>query len=161
PTPTISPEEALRSEERLTRALLQAVEVVARELERRIGPPPSEASRPTALGDEMARLSRRVALKLGLDRRAADEIGTAPQLFVVDGKLRRGEGRAGELFAELGWPAARDEGLLPILRALTAASAGFGRAHQAAPPLGARIITVVDDYLELGAASGEVDLGTV
>ncbi len=64
-------------------------------------------------------------------------------------------------FGELGWPAAGEGGLLPTLRALTAASAGFGRGTQSAPPLGARIVGLVADYLELGAASGEVDLGTV
>jgi hypothetical protein len=52
---------------------------------------------------------------------------------------------------------------VPILRALTAASAGFGRAAaNQTPPAGARIIGAVADYLELGAATTAVpDLDTV
>jgi hypothetical protein len=108
----------------------------------------------------MARLSRRVARKLGLDRRSADEVSAAAYLFAVERKLRLTESRAADWFGELGWSAANEEGLLPVLRALTANAAGFSRTSSA-PPLGARIITVVDDFLQLGAASGEIDLGTV
>jgi hypothetical protein len=146
-------EDALRAEERLSRALLQAVEVLARELENRLTPGEN-------LAGEMARLSRRVARKLGLDRRSADEVSAAAYLFAVDRKLRLTEARAADWFSDLGWPAATEKGLLPVLRALTANVAGFSRTSSA-PPLGARIITVVDDFLQLGAASGEIDLGTV
>jgi hypothetical protein len=151
-------EDALRAEERLSRALLQAVEVLSRELEARVGAPDRQL-----VSAEMARLSRRVARKLGLDRRSADEIGAAAYLFAVDRRLREvpdSETRAMDWFGDLGWAAANEEGLLPVLRALTANAAGFSRTSSA-PPLGARIITVVDDYLQLGAASGEIDLGTV
>jgi hypothetical protein len=142
-------EDALHAEEQLSRTLLQAVEVLARELETRI------SGDGQLLAGEMARLSRRVARKLGLDRRSADEVSTAAYLFAVDRKLRLTETRAADWFGELGWPAANEEGLLPVLRALTATAAGFSRTTAAAP-LGARIITVVDDYLQLGAASGEI-----
>jgi hypothetical protein len=84
-------------------------------------------------------------------------------VFAVDRRLRDvtdSEARAMDWFGDLGWAAANEEGLLPVLRALTANAAGFSRTSSA-PPLGARIITVVDDYLQLGAASGEIDLGTV
>jgi hypothetical protein len=51
---------------------------------------------------------------------------------------------------------------MPILRALTAASVGFGRGAGGGIPAGARIIGAVADYLELGAASGAApDLDTV
>lgn len=153
-------EDALRAEERLSRALLQAVEVLARELEARLTPADDDSGRIQLVAVEMSRLSRRVARKLGLDRRSADEIGAAAYLFAVDRKLRQVEARAADWFGDLGWSAANDEGLLPVLRALTANTAGFSRTSSA-PPLGARIITVVDDYLQLGAASGEIDLGTV
>jgi hypothetical protein len=162
--PKISPDEALKAEERLTSALLPAVEVLARELERRLLPPSTPSEGATLhhgpVCDEMARLVRRVARHLGLGRRAADEVGVAAYLYAIDRKLRHLDAHASELFAELGWAAAHEEGILPVLRALTAAAEGFGRANTAAPPLGARIINVVEDYLEM-AASGEVDLGTV
>jgi hypothetical protein len=112
----------------------------------------------------MARLSRRVARQIGLGRRATDEIGVAAQLFAVDRHLRNIDGAASaDLFADLGWVAAGDGGLVPILRALTAASAGFGRVvANLPPPIGARIIGAVADYLELGAATTAVpDLDTV
>jgi MshEN domain len=156
-----SVEDALRAEERFSQALIQAIDALAGELEARAG----DGTRARTGGAaEMARLSRRVARQLGLARRAAEEIGVAAYLFALDRLLRQAEGgAAGEhvRFGELGWPAAGEGGLLPTLRALTAASAGFGRGTQSAPPLGARIIGLVADYLELGAASGEVDLGTV
>jgi hypothetical protein len=156
-------EDALRAEERLSRALLQAVEVLSRELEARLTPADEDSGRVQPVAVELARLSRRVARKLGLDRRSADEIGAAAYLFAVDRKLRHvpdSSARATDWFGELGWSAANEEGLLTVLRALTANAAGFSRTSSA-PPLGARIITVVDDYLQLGAASGEIDLGTV
>lgn len=154
-----SPSEALRAEERLTRALVETVEALAGELEARI-------VGGSGAGAEMARLSRRVARQLGLGRRVAEEIGVAAHLFVLDRALRQveGSGSAG-VFAELGWSAAGDEGLLPVLRALTAASSGFGRAAGAPPatmPIGARIIGAVADYQELGAAATAMpDLDTV
>jgi type II secretion system (T2SS) protein E len=147
--------EALRAEERLSRALLQALELVARELELRVAP--DEQGR---TAEEMARLSRRVARKLGLDRRSADEVGAAACLFALDRKLRLTEARAADWFGELGWTSANEEGILLVLRSLTANAAGFTRTG-AAPPLGARIITVVDDYLQLAASSDIEDLGTV
>ncbi len=157
-------EDALRAEERLSRALLGAVEVLSRVLEERLAagnPDESGRTAPSLVGAEMARLSRRVARKLGLDRRSADEIGAAAYLFAVDRKLRQVESRAADWFGELGWAAANEDGLLSVLRSLTANTAGFSRTGTA-PPLGARIITVIDDYLQLGAASSEVeDLGTV
>jgi hypothetical protein len=116
-----TPSEALRAEERLTRALIETVEALATELERHLGA--------AGQGSEMARLARRVARQLNLGRRAADEIGVAAQLFAVDRALRAVDGAAAaDVFSELGWAASGDGGLLPVLRALTAASAGFGRA---------------------------------
>jgi hypothetical protein len=147
-------DEALRSAERLNRALLEVVEAVSGALDHQLGLEGRSA--------EMARLARRVARKMGLGRRAADEIGVAAQLLALDRALAgaRLEG-APELFAELGWPAAGEGGLIATLRALTAASAGFG-AKDPDAPIGARVIGAVSDYLELGAASGEPpDLGTV
>lgn len=170
PTPTPAPpterpaepsssssSEALRAEERLSRALIETVEILAGELEARlVGNDGSSA--------EMARLSRRVARQLGLGRRAAEEIGVAAQLFALDRELRAVEGPASaDVFSELGWAAAGDGGLVPVLQALTAASAGFSRALPGASmPVGARIVGAVADYLELGAASGAApDLDTV
>jgi hypothetical protein len=152
-----SPEEALRAEERFSRALVGAVEALATELEARIMGGAGQ-------GAEMARLSRRVARQLGIGRRAADEIGVAAQLFAVDRLLRNLDGAASaDLFADLGWAAAGESGLVPTLRALTAASAGFGRVTANQPsPTGARIIGAVADYLELGAATTAIpDLDTV
>lgn len=155
-------------EERFARALLQAVEALARELELRLLGEDDPAGRLGRVGtaSEMARLSRRVARQLGVGRRAAEEIGVTAQLYGIDRLMHRVDGTAAdELFGELGWAAAGDGGMVPILRALTAASAGFRGAAAGTPPLGARIISVVADYLELGAAAGEpsaaTDLGTV
>jgi hypothetical protein len=149
--PVETPGEALRAEERLSRALIEAVEALATELEARV-------VGGSGLGSEMARLSRRVARQLGLPRRVADEIGVAAQLFALDRAMRQMEGSgSAEVFAELGWSASGADGILPILRALTAASSGFGRgpAGGQAPaiPIGARIIGAVADYQELGAAA--------
>ncbi|HZS36523.1 MAG TPA: hypothetical protein VFF06_06845, partial [Polyangia bacterium] len=160
-----APSELLRAEERLSHALVQAVESLAIELENRVhgmhGGEGSRIGRP-GLAAEMARLTRRVARQLGLGRRASEEIGVAAQLYAVDRLLRAIDGgQAPERFGELGWPGAGEGGLVPVLRALTAAAAGFGRGAGATPPLGARIVGVVSDYLELGAAGGETDLGTV
>ena len=159
-----TPSEALRAEERLTRALVQTVEALASELEARI-------VGGAGVGAETARLARRVARQLGLGRRAADEIGVAAQLFALDRLMRSIEGLpsgvgATEIFGELGWAAAGDAGLVPTLRALTAAASGFGRtgagAATTAPPVGARIIGAVADYQELGAAATAMpDLDTV
>jgi hypothetical protein len=155
-----TPSEALRAEERLSRALIETVEVLASELEARI-------VGGAGGGAEMARLARRVARQLGLQRRAADEIGVAAQLYALDRVIRNVEGpHSADLFAELGWSAAGDGGLLPILRSLTAASSGFGRSGPAgtapAVPIGARIIGAVADYQELGAAATAApDLDTV
>lgn len=153
-----TPSEALRAEERLTRALIEVIEALAAQLEARAGDAGSAAR-----GREMERLSRRVARQLGLGRRAADEIGVAARLYALDRVLRGGGSVGGvDVVAELGWAAAGEGGLLPILRALTAASAGFGRGGGGAVPAGARIIGAVADYLELGAASGaSADLDTV
>ncbi|MCA1665554.1 MAG: hypothetical protein LC659_15025, partial [Myxococcales bacterium] len=157
-TETLS--EALRAEERLARALIETVEALATELEARV-------VGGGGAGAEMARLARRVARQLGLARRVADEIGVAAQLFALDRAMRQNEGAgSADVFAELGWSAAGADGLLPILRSLTAASSGFGRLApgQQAPaiPLGARIIGAVADYQELGAAAtAGPDLDTV
>lgn len=154
------------AEDRFTRALLQAVEVLALELELRLaaagGDEAGRVGRPGRAG-EMARLARQVARQLNVGRRAAEEIGVAAQLYVVDVMMRQVDGGvSSELFGELGWPGATENGLVPILRALTAASAGFQRgASGSTPPLGARIIGVIGDYLELGAAAGEAELDTV
>jgi hypothetical protein len=148
--------DGLRAEERLTRSLVAAVEALATELETLIAPPGTPP-----MGAEMARLSRRVARQLNVARRAADEIGVAAQLYAVDRALRNVEGAAApDVFGALGWSAAAEGGLIPMLRALTASSAGFARAS-AGVPLGARIIGAVADYLELGAASYTPDLDTV
>jgi len=165
--PTASVDEAQRlGDERFTRALIQAVEALAHELELRVG----GADDPGHFGragnaSTMARMARRVARQMGVGKRAAEEIGIAAQLYALDALLQRvdrGDGSpASDLFGDLGWPAAGEGGLVPILKALTAASQGFGRPSQGAPPLGARIISVVADYLELGAAAGEADLDTV
>lgn len=158
--PNESPSEALRAEERLSRALIETIEALATELEARV-------VGGSGAGAEMARLSRRVARQLGLPRRVADEIGVAAQLFALDRAMRQIEGAgSADVFAELGWSAAGADGLLPILRSLTAASSGFGRLApgQQAPaiPLGARIIGAVADYQELGAAAtAGPDLDTV
>jgi len=158
--PTESPSEALRAEERLSRALIETVEALATELEARV-------VGGGGAGAEMARLARRVARQLGLPRRVADEIGVAAQLFALDRAMRQNEGAgSADVFAELGWSAAGADGLLPILRSLTAASSGFGRLApgQQAPaiPVGARIIGAVADYQELGAAAtAGPDLDTV
>ncbi|MDB4965271.1 MAG: hypothetical protein JWN44_960 [Myxococcales bacterium] len=152
--------EALRAEERLTRALIESVEVLASELEARV-------VGGAGGGAEMARLARRVARQLGLARRAADEIGVAAQLYALDRVIRSVEGpHSADMFADLGWAAAGDGGLLQILRSLTAASSGFGRSGPAgatpAVPIGARIIGAVADYQELGAAATAApDLDTV
>ncbi|MGZ3407524.1 MAG: GspE/PulE/PilB domain-containing protein, partial [Polyangia bacterium] len=61
-----TPSEALRAEERLTRALVEAVEALSSELEARV-------VGGSGSGAEMARLARRVARQLGLGRRVADE----------------------------------------------------------------------------------------
>jgi hypothetical protein len=148
--------EALRGEERLSRALVGVVEALATELELRLA-----AAGGALISVEMARLSRRVARQLNLPRRAAEEIGVAAQLYAVDRALRAAEGTAvTDVFGALGWAAAADGGLLPMLRALTATSSGFARAS-AGVPLGARIIGAVADYLELGAAAHTPDLDTV
>ena len=155
-----------RLDERLIRTLLQAVEVLARELELRlvgVGDDPGRLLRPGSAA-EMARLARRVALELNLSRRAAEEIGLAAQLHIVDRLLRNVDGTAApDLPGELGWPAAGEGGLVPILRALAAASAGFGKqtTPSGSSPLGARIIAVVADYLALGVSATEADLETV
>lgn len=154
-----SPSEALRSEERLTRVLIETVEALATELEARI-------VGGAGGGGEMARLARRVARQLGLSRRACDEIGVAAQLFALDRAMRAVEGAGTpEIFGDLGWVAASEGGLMPILRALTSASSGFGRASAgpaAAAPIGARIIIIVADYQDLGAAAmAAPDLDTV
>ena len=152
--------EALRAEERLTRALIETVEALSSELEARV-------VGGSGGGAEMARLARRVARQLGLGRRVADEIGVAAQLFALDRAMRQIEGAdSADVFAELGWSAAGEDGLLPILRALTAASSGFGRVAPGAQPpsipVGARIIGAVADYQELGAAAtAGPDLDTV
>jgi hypothetical protein len=143
--------EALRAEERLSRALIEVVEALATELEARV-------VGGSGAGNEMARLSRRVARQLGLPRRVAEEIGVAAQLFALDRAMRSIEGAgSADVFAELGWTAAAADGLLPMLRSLTAASSGFGRlapgAQAPSMPIGARIIGAVADYLELGAAA--------
>ncbi|HEX6836363.1 MAG TPA: hypothetical protein VF334_07300 [Polyangia bacterium] len=149
--PLESPSEALRAEERLSRALIELVEALASELEARV-------VGGSGGGAEMARLSRRVARQLGLGRRVADEIGVAAQMFALDRAMRAIEGAgSADVFAELGWSAASADGLLPILRSLTAASSGFGRlgpgAQPPSIPIGARIIGAVADYQELGAAA--------
>ncbi|MGZ3426901.1 MAG: GspE/PulE/PilB domain-containing protein [Polyangia bacterium] len=155
-----TPSEALRAEERLTRALVEAVEALSSELEARV-------VGGSGSGAEMARLARRVARQLGLGRRVADEIGVAAHLFALDRAMRQVEGAASaDVFAELGWSGAGADGLLPILRSLTAASSGFGRlapgAQAPAIPIGARIIGAVADYQELGAAATATpDLDTV
>jgi hypothetical protein len=156
-------QESARAEERFSRALIQAIEALARELEERLlATPPGEPRTGIGRAGEMARIARRVARQLGLGRRTSEEIGVAALLFAIDHMIKAEQGAAAELFSELGWPAAGEGGLVPILRALTAASAGFARSGAASsPPLGARIISVVADYLELGAASGEVDIDTV
>ena len=158
--PIESPSEALRAEERLSRALVETVEALATELEARV-------VGGSGGGAEMARLSRRVARQLGLGRRIADEIGVAAQLFALDRAMRQLEGAgSADVFAELGWSGAGADGLLPILRSLTAASSGFGRlapgAQAPTMPIGARIIGAVADYQELGAAATATpDLDTV
>jgi Type II secretion system (T2SS), protein E, N-terminal domain len=166
-------EDALRAEERLSRALLQAVEALSHLLEQQLDEKSAaktagdDSGRVSRIGYEMARLSRRVARKLGLDRRSADEVGAAAYLFAVDRKLKQvpeSSARAADWFGDIGWSGANEDGLLTILRALTAITAGFARTGNApgSTPLGARIITVVDDYLQLGVASAEIDdLGTV
>jgi hypothetical protein len=150
-----TPSEAMRAEERLSRALVETCEALASLLETRLGGP--------VIGHEMARLSRRVARQLNVSRRAADEIGVAAHLYAVDRALRAAEGSAApDVFSALGWSASAEGGLLPTLRALTAASSGFSRTGGSAVPFGARIIGAVADYLELGAASQSTpDLGTV
>src|SRR6185312_14911175 len=80
-----TPSEALRAEERLTRALIETIEALATELEARV-------VGGSGAGAEMARLSRRVARQLGLPRRLADEIGVAAQLFALDRQMRQIEG---------------------------------------------------------------------
>jgi hypothetical protein len=155
-----SASEALRAEERLSRALIEMVEALASELEARV-------VGGSGGGAEMARLARRVARQLGLGRRVADEIGVAAQLFALDRAMRAIEGAgSADVFAELGWSAAGADGLLPMLRSLTAASSGFGRlapgAQAPTMPVGARIIGAVADYQELGAAATAMtDLDTV
>jgi hypothetical protein len=162
-----APGDLLRAEERLSQALVQAVEALAVELENRVHGLSSEGSRAgrPGLAQEMARLSRRVARQLGLGRRASEEIGVAAQLYAIDRLLRAVDGEqapgSSGRFGELGWPGSAEGGLVPVLRSLTAAAAGFGRGAAATPPLGARIVGLVADYLELGAAGGENDLGTV
>ncbi|HWE27416.1 MAG TPA: hypothetical protein VHB97_05405, partial [Polyangia bacterium] len=138
PPPPMEPaetdKEALRNEERLTRALVETVEALASELEARLVGGAGQ-------GAEMARLSRRVGRQMGLSRRAADEIGVAAQLFVLDRLMRNIEGvTSADLFGELGWAAAGEGGLVPMLRSLTAVASGFGRASGGQPPLGTRII---------------------
>jgi len=154
------------ADDRLIRTLIQAVEMLAEELELRLsaqGADDSGRIGRAGRAGEMARLARRVARQMGLQRRFADEIGVAAQLFAVDAMMQKMDGTAsGDLFGDLGWPAAGEGGLVPVLRALSAASAGFQRAAQlGTPPLGARIISVVSDYLQLGVAAGEADLETV
>ncbi len=158
PPPMEAPEsdkEALRNEERLTRALVETVEALASELEARLVGGAGQ-------GAEMARLSRRVGRQMGLSRRAADEIGVAAQLFVLDRLMRNIEGvTSADLFGELGWAAAGEGGLVPMLRSLTAVASGFGRASGGQPPLGTRIIGAVADYVELAASAAAPDLDTV
>lgn len=159
PPPPLEPaetdKEALRNEERLTRALVETVEALASELEARLVGGAGQ-------GAEMARLSRRVGRQMGLSRRAADEIGVAAQLFVLDRLMRNIEGvTSADLFGELGWAAAGEGGLVPMLRALTAVASGFGRASGGQPPLGTRIIGAVADYVELAASAAAPDLDTV
>lgn len=166
PPPPEETTSAHPADERLVRTLIQAVEALAHELELRLsaaGADDSGRLGRAGRAGEMARLARRVARQMGLQRRFADEIGVAAQLYAVDAMIRQVDGAAaGDLFADLGWPAAGEGGLVPVLRALSAASAGFARSAQLGmPPLGARIISVVTDYLQLGVTAGEADLETV
>ncbi len=152
--------EALRAEERLSRALIETVEALARSWRRA-----SSAVGAAARRWRGCRVAWRASSACG--RRVADEIGVAAQLFALDRAMRQIEGAdSADVFAELGWSAAGDDGLLPILRALTAASSGFGRVAPGAQPpsipVGARIIGAVADYQELGAAAtAGPDLDTV
>jgi hypothetical protein len=152
----------LEAAERLCQVLLQVTELLAGALEVRLQLPPGAAPRRRGVAVEMGRLAREVARQLGQPRRLVDEIGLAAQLYALDRLMRDAEGDdAPDLFAELGWPAGGEGGLMPTLRALTAASSGFQRA--AGPlPVGAKVVGVIADYLELGVDSGEgADLGTV
>src|SRR5262249_10893573 len=99
PRPTESLSQALRAEERLSRALIETVETLASELEARI-------VGGAGAGAEMARLSRRVARQLGLSRRVADEIGVAAQIYALDRVMRHVEGPGSvDIIADLGWAA--------------------------------------------------------
>jgi hypothetical protein len=166
PPPPAPAEEPSQADDRLIRTLIQTVEALAVELELRLSASSSDDSGRLGRAGrsvEMARLARRVARQMGLQRRFADEIGVAAQLFAIDAMMRQVDGSASsDLFGDLGWPAAGEGGLVPTLRALTAASAGFARQLAlGSPPLGARIISVVSDYLQLGVTAGEADLETV
>jgi hypothetical protein len=163
--------DVLLDEERLRRALLQTIELLCTKLEERLPTTSSEGDtdrlqRP-GVAAETARLSRRVARQLGLPRPLVDEIGVAAQLFVLDRALKQLEegGAADDLFGELGWASAREGALTGVLRALTASSAGFARPAGVGPaapaPVGAVIVGVVQEYLELGANTAEADLDAI
>jgi hypothetical protein len=163
--------DVLLDEERLRRALLQTIEILCTKLEERLPTTSAEGDtdrlqRP-GVAAETARLSRRVARQLGLPRPLVDEIGVAAQLFVLDRALKQLEdgGATDDLFGELGWASARDGALTGVLRALTASSAGFARPAGVGPaapaPVGAVIVGVVQEYLELGANTAEADLDAI
>jgi hypothetical protein len=143
----------------LARALMQSLEVVARELELRL---------PTAAGDdsgvgraaETARLCRRVARELGLARRTVDEIGIAGLLAALDRRLAfedqfTKEG-AKDRFAALGWAALAEGGLGATLRTLAAAQGKHPTA-----PLSAQIVGAVIEVLDLGSVAALADLDAV
>jgi len=164
--------DVLLDDERLRRALLQTIEILCAKLEERLPTTSSEGDtdrlqRP-GVAAETARLSRRVARQLSLPRPLVDEIGVAAQLFVLDRALKQledGGGADDDLFGELGWASAREGALTGVLRSITASSAGFARPAGVGPtspsPVGAVIVGVVTEYLELGANTAEADLDAI
>jgi hypothetical protein len=136
---------ALTDERALSSALLEIVEQLGLALARRL-----DADAPVEVS-ERGRLARSVARELGLPRRTVEEIGLAAQLYALDRRLGR-PGAESELLAELGWAAAEEGGVLSIVRALSAPAEGFERPRE--PVLGARVVGLIEEYLELGAASG-------
>jgi len=116
---------------------------------------------------EAARLAREVARELSYDASRVAIAGLAALLVQLD-RVRR-QCRADDertlldqVGAEIGWAGGGDDGLLAIVRALTAQSAGFGRGLSPQPKKAGgtvqHVVQVVSDYLALSSNGEAVDL---
>jgi hypothetical protein len=146
----------LEAAERLERVLLQASlalgAALEAELTRSAGTPATSRAR------DAARIAREVARELGLDRRRVALAGLVTMLAQLDGmrRARHGEHERtlfDEVATDVGWAGGGDDGLLGVVRAITAQSEGFGR--QAPTGLLQRVVQAVGDFFALGGVDGE------